>query len=105
MKRMLVFLCPLLLLGAATGCDEIAVSGLPADVQAIVAGIDGVKLDFLSQDSDPAAGDQIRQRLQDGSCEGDGNAYQYGGSNGNGSGGGSGNGDQLRLRDGSCQDG
>ncbi|MBU0639217.1 MAG: hypothetical protein KKB50_10165 [Planctomycetes bacterium] len=111
MKRALILLCPLALLVVTTGCDEMLLEGLPPNVQALVSGVDGVKIDLVSQDGGFGAGsgDQVRQRLMDGSCEGDGNQYQYqyagsngAGGNGSGGAGGSGNGDQLRLRDGSC---
>ena len=80
-------------------------------MQALVSSVDGVKIDLVSQNAEFGGGDgdQVRQRLMDGSCDGDGNQYQYNGSNGaggNGNGGsGGGNGDQLHLRDGSCDDG
>lgn len=112
MKRALILLCPLTLLATATGCDETLLEGLPADVQALVSSVDGVKINLLTQDAQSC--DQDRLRLMDGSCDGDGSQYQYqyqysgsNGAGGNGSGGGSGgsgNGDQLRLRDGSCGD-
>lgn len=105
MKRALILLCSLTLLGAAVGCDEVMVDGVPVNVQSFVSGLDAVKIDFISQNGDFGGGDQIQQRLMDGSCDGDGAQYQYGGSNGGGNGGAGGNGDQLQLRDGSCADG
>ena len=113
MKRVVLVLCPLALLFAATGCDELALSGLSTDMQAAIASATGSKIDLLASGlggsggygNGTGNGDQLRiqDRLMDGSCDGDGSQYQYGG---NGDAGiGSGSQDQLRLRDGSCGDG
>ena len=72
----------------------------------------GTKIDLLASGNGGTGGaggsgngDQlrIRDRLMDGSCDGDGNQYQYGGTGDPGMG--SGDQSRLQLRDGSCGDG
>lgn len=107
MKRALYLTCPLALLLFAVGCDEVALSSLPPDVQAIVSSLDGLdlKVDLAAQNGNfgSGVGDRDRDRLMDGSCEGDGSQHQNIGANGGGESGGIG--DMLQLRDGSCGDG
>jgi len=98
MKRMLVSGAAFVLLVGAAGCDPLQSGALD-------------KVLLTSQGIDPATvGDQVQEqqqtRARDGSCLGEGNQscwqYQNGGecpAGGNGQGGG----EQLRLRDGSCQ--
>jgi hypothetical protein len=112
MKRTVLLLCPVALLVVAVGCDKTAVSALPSEVQAMVSSIDGLKTDVAARLGESGSQDQLqiqdRLQLMDGSCDGDGNQYRYGGSGGpGGPGGGNGGGDQdrLQLRDGSCQSG
>ena len=104
MKRALILLCPLALLVAA-GCDEATLGSLSSDVQALVSSVDSSKAYLTAQDY-TLGGDQVQNQLN--------YRHDYGGSNGSGSsgngsggngGGGNGTGDQLRLRDGSCDDG
>jgi len=99
MKRALALLCPVLALGLAVGCDELLTSGMPAEVQAIAASLDPLKLDMASSPIRDRTQDQDRLRLHDGSCDGTGSQNRVGGGNGAG---GNGDGDRLRLRDGSC---
>ncbi len=115
MKRALIVLCPLALLVGAIGCDDATLAGLPGDVQALVSSVSGFKTDLtaLASDLGPDAqscpqvlngGDQVQNQIQ--------NRHDYGGDNGAGpggtgsgtGGGANGQGDQLRLRDGSCND-
>ena len=100
MKRALILLCPLALLVAAAGCDEATLGSLSGDVQSLVSSADGAKLLLAAQDY-VLGGDQVQHNMR--------NRHDYGGSNGQGPGGdgtgGNGTGDQLRLRDGSCDDG
>ncbi len=106
MKRALFLLLPAIVLTGALGCEETILQSLPADLQGLVSSLDGVKIEFMSPNNGTGGtggfGDQIRDRLMDGSCDGDGN--QYGGSGDPGQGAGNGSGDQLRLRDGSCDE-
>ena len=99
MKRALILLCPLALLVAA-GCDEAMLGSLSSDVQALVSSVDSSKAYLTAQDY-VLGGDQVQHNVR--------NRHDYGGSNGSGPGGegsgGNGSGDQLRLRDGSCDDG
>ena len=103
MKRALPVIAALAMIGFVVGCEESVLNGMPSDVQAMVAKAGLNMLPVQIQD---------RDRLQDGSCDGDGMQYQWNGGTGDGggaggaggSGGGSGDGDQDRNRDGSCGD-
>jgi len=98
MKRALPVVAAIAMFGFLVGCEESVVDSLPGGVQALVAKTGLTMSPIQIQD---------RDRLQDGSCDGDGMQYQWhgdGGSNGDGSGGGAGAQDRQRLRDGSCGD-
>lgn len=107
MKRAIALLAPVLIIAATAGCDD---QTLLNDAKAALA----ARGNFGQMSGDIIQTQlRLQSRLQDGTCTGDMNQYQYGGSNGQGggnggNGGGSGGGDQdqirLRLRDGSCTD-
>lgn len=120
MKRTAIFLGCIALLTFMIGCDETTLSNLSPEVQAMISSYTGGKMTLSARPINPGLGtqDQLRDRdrdrdqLHDGTCDNDGNQFNYGGSNGNSgngtgsNGNGTGNGDQDRdrNRDGSCGD-
>lgn len=111
MKRAIALLIPAFILAIAAGCDEQALLSTAKSALLSRGDVGQMMGDVLQTQT------RTHSRLQDGSCTGDMNQYQYGGASGQGGNGGGGNGggargngggdqDQirLRLRDGSCQD-
>lgn len=110
MKRALALLVPVLIVAATAGCDEQTLLNSAKAALAARGNFGQMSGDIIQSQL------RLQSRLQDGTCTGDMNQYQYGGSNGQGggnggnggNGGGSGGGDQdqirLRLHDGSCTD-
>lgn len=118
MKRTAIFLGCIALLTFMIGCDETTLSNLSPEVQAMISSYTGGKMTLSARPINPGLGtqDQLRDRdrdqLHDGTCDNDGNQFNYGGSNGNsgngtgsnGNGTGDGDQDRDRNRDGSCGD-